>query len=427
MNFTAVHFKFANTHKTSLFEIEITIVKNGNIVQNNSIQIKPQPNYFNFRNKFIYNINSVNDSKVIKEDFNYFKGNIEFPSEDIVFDNILDYDLYLSLISDLSKNTNSFKIYSLSTLSKESFPNLLNSQKDILSAKLFNTNLSFKNDSEKIALISIELLKYHKSNSFSTLQNKLNNKNIFSVNTKHQNSFLNKRISFLENLEILTRKNAQRLVRKVGGIIKPENLSNKTDFLIVGQSKYKDYIENTPQNIKSIKSNNIEFELISEKTFLEFVMFEKSPYEVTIEQIEKDSSLFLKRNRYNEFSGKRIFFSEHLSINRLHAFQLVGNCSGFGHDYDIESIPDTDFFIISSQVIKLLKNGEKTNSILEYEKQMNKTTEKANTSNISDNIEFSKRTFFIDEKSFLEYMNRRQLFQKGKIKMNIYEWEIPKS
>ncbi len=125
-------------------------------------------------------------------------------------------------------------------------------------------------------------------------------------------------------------------------------------------------------------------------------------------------------------SGKKVFFLTDLSIDRFQAFQLVGYCSGFGHDYDYDVVSETDYFVISSKTIELLKQGIKTKSILDFEQLKSKAQEKVDKQKDDKIFEFAKKTYLLNEKTFLEYMNRRTKFQKGEIKMNIYEWEINK-
>ena len=423
MNFTSIYLKFANNHQSSLFEVDLVKVKDGNIIEKRTVYHKPTPGYFDYSNKFIFDITNekeINDiiskrSKLLDLD----------PSSEIIIGNYPnEFDL---LHSNILKNKNlNTHVFHLRDLAKRLFPELSNYQIDTLFNTLFGKNDKALNHAEKTAFIAIELLKQQGVHDFASLTKRLTQESIlldFDRSSAY-NILKNKRISFMENMETITRKNAQRIAALAGGIVKPGNLSTKTNFLVIGQKKYNEYLKSLPSKIQKIKKTNSDLEVISEKTFLEIVIFKPLPNEVTIEKIKKDSNELLKRNKYNEFSGKRVFFSEDLSINKLHAFQLVGNCSGFGHDYDKDSIPFTDFFVISSHVIELLKKGEKTKSILDYEKLTSKSTEKAGSTNIEEELELSKKIYLIDEDTFLEYMNRREQFQKGQIKMNLHESDI---
>ena len=131
-----------------------------------------------------------------------------------------------------------------------------------------------------------------------------------------------------------------------------------------------------------------------------------------MKQIEKDSNTFLKRNKYNDLSNKNVFFTSNLSIERTQAFQMVGNCSGYGHDYDLSY--ETSYIVISNYTIEELKRGIKTESILKIEEMRNKAQNRGEVHGIK----------LIDETTFYEYMKRREQFQRNEIVMIINEWEI---
>ncbi len=81
--------------------------------------------------------------------------------------------------------------------------------------------------------------------------------------------------------------------------------------------------------------NGQDIEIISENDFFKMIHSEKTKFEITLEQIEEDSNILLKRKKYNELSRKDVFFTTELEKGRFEAFQLVGDCGGYGHDYDL--------------------------------------------------------------------------------------------
>jgi hypothetical protein len=93
---------------------------------------------------------------------------------------------------------------------------------------------------------------------------------------------------------------------------------------------------------------------------------------------------------------------------------MVGNCSGFGHDYDTNVIAESNFFVISDITIEQLKIGIKSKCIMDFEQIRNKALTHGNLPN----------TMLISETTFCEYMKKREQFQRKEIKMNIYEWEV---
>ena len=94
--------------------------------------------------------------------------------------------------------------------------------------------------------------------------------------------------------------------------------------------------------------------------------------------------------------------------------QYVGNCSGYGHDYDTSEIANSDYFIISESIIKTLREGTKHQCILNFEQIRNSAQNRGDVKSIK----------LLSESTFLEYIDRRSRFQKGEINMHIHEWEI---
>jgi hypothetical protein len=101
-----------------------------------------------------------------------------------------------------------------------------------------------------------------------------------------------------------------------------------------------------------------------------------------------------------------------LSIEKIEVFQMVGNCSGYGHDYDLSY--ETNYIVISNYTVEKLKQGMKTESVLKVEELRNKAQNRGEVQGIK----------LIDEITFYEYMKRREQFQRKEIQMNINESEI---
>ena len=135
-------------------------------------------------------------------------------------------------------------------------------------------------------------------------------------------------------------------------------------------------------------------------------------FEITLEQIEEDSKILLIRKKYNELSRKDVFFTTELEKGRFEAFQLVGDCGGYGHDYDLSY--ETSYVIISNETIKKLKDGEKSESILKIEEMRNKAQNRGEVQGLK----------LIDETTFYEYMNMREQFQRKEIVMHINEFDV---
>jgi len=232
----------------------------------------------------------------------------------------------------------------------------------------------------------------------------------------NEHPFFEKYIVFTGALSNLNRADAMQMVANVGGFIKPNNLTQKTNYLVVGNYDFGHYGEGFKssklQKAEQYIQKGLDIEIISENDFFKMVHSEQTKFEITLNQIVKDSELLLKRNKYNEFSKKDVFFTSDLSIEKTQAFQMVGNCSGYGHDYDLST--ETSFIIISNFTIEKLKHGTKTESILEIEQLRNKAQNRGEVKGIK----------LIDETTFYEYMKRREQFQRNDIIMNVNEFDV---
>ena len=65
------------------------------------------------------------------------------------------------------------------------------------------------------------------------------------------------------------------------------------------------------------------------------------------------TSDLLERKVINEFASKDVYFSDNFEIQINQAFQLIGNLSGYGHNYDFTT--ETNYFIISNKEFENLK------------------------------------------------------------------------
>ena len=186
----------------------------------------------------------------------------------------------------------------------------------------------------------------------------------------------------------MTRLDAMQRVANVGGLIKPPSFSSKTNFLIVGNQDYAKFGEGH-KSTKMLKAEEFikkgyDIEIINENQFIALVQNENSNFEITIDLINKNSKELLERKVINEFAGKNVYFSDNFEIQINQAFQLIGNLSGYGHNYDL--MTEINYFIISNNEIKDLENNIKSTKINKIEQQMylrvNAKDKEKNNSNI---------------------------------------------
>lgn len=96
-------------------------------------------------------------------------------------------------------------------------------------------------------------------------------------------------------------------------------------------------------------------------------MKELETEKLNLETINKYCELFIEQSKSNQFYNKNVFFTQKLEGSKYNQFQVVGNIRGIPSDSEFTS--ETDFYIISNEILKDLKNGNIDNQILELEKK----------------------------------------------------------
>jgi DNA polymerase-3 subunit epsilon len=452
MEFVAIDFETANFKRQSVCSIGLAFVKNFEIVKSINKLIKPIPNYFETINMSIHGITPemTENEPTFSDIWHELKPYIN--DQQLVAHNAsFDFSALRYVLDSYNLIYPTLDYYCSMLLSKKVFPGLINYQLPTVSNHLGINNLTH-HDAESDAVTSAKVMtaicKKHNVNSLDELSQILgfskgkiypNSYRPFSCNVKKmsgtkqqsdivsdttefdkEHPFYGKHVVFTGALKKLSRNDAKQIVANIGGIIKPENLSSKTNYLVVGIYDYNKYGEGYKsekmKQAEKLIAQGKDLEIISETDFFKMVHSEKASFEIRPEQIEKDSESFLTRNKYNDLSNKKVYFSSDLSIEKTTAFQHVGNCGGYGHDYDKEEIPDSDYFVVSDKLIEDLKKGIKSKSIIDFEKLKNKAQNRGDLHLVK----------LLSESAFLEYIERRIKFQRGEIKMAVHEWEIEK-
>lgn len=450
MNFTAIDFETANFKRESVCSIGLAMVEDFKIVKTFKKLIKPTPNYFERINMSIHHITPemVENELTFLESWEEFQS--YFENQQLVAHNAsFDFSALRYVLNSYQIPYPTLDYYCSMNISKFIYPELINYQLPTVCKHLKINGLSHHDatsDAVACANIMIQICKDYQVSSLDEIEKVIgfsrgrifpNSYNPFcGCNRKSEKSkqlfnfisektefdmehpFYNKRIAFTGELSNLSRNDAKQIVVNIGGIVNPDSLSSKTNYLVVGSYDYNNYGEGFKstklKSAEKIISQGNDLEIISEIDFFQMIHLESTAFEIKISRIEDDSKEFLRRNKFNDFSEKRIYFSSDLSIDKLTAFKHVGNCGGYGHDYDESDVSNSDFFIISTKHIEDLENGLKSKSIIDFEKIKNEAQNRGNVKSIK----------LISESVFLAYIERRMRCVKGEIEMNIYEWEI---
>lgn len=448
MNFIAIDFETANYKRQSVCSVGLVIVENFKIVKTINKLIKPTPNYYERINMSIHGIKPemTENEKDFAELWPEIKPYLE-NSHIVAHNASFDFSALRYVLDSYNIEYPNLNYYCSMLISKKTYSGLINYQLPTVCKHLQIDDLNHHeaiSDAIACANIMIKICQENGIESFSEITKKLNisagelspnsyypfscnfnipatTKKLFEiapvkcdVDTEHP--FYAKRVVFTGVLSKLARNDAKQIVENIGGIVIPDTLSNKTNYLIVGTYDYNHYGEGFKstklKKAEGLIAQGRELEIISEVDFFKMVHTESTIYEISINQIELDSKELLDRNKYNVFSGKNVFFSTELSINRLSAFQHIGDCSGYGHDYDKEEISNSDYFIIANTQVEDLENGIKHQSIIEFEQKRSSAQQQGNLKSIK----------LISESIFIEYIERRKKFQRGEFKMIITEF-----
>lgn len=451
MKFVAIDFETANYKRQSVCSIGIAVVEDFKIVDTYSKLIKPTPNYYERKNISIHNIRPemTDNEKTFGEIWSEIKPYIE-KNQIVAHNASFDFSALRSVLDSYGLEYPELDYHCTMLLSKKLYPGLLNYQLSTVCKELgieLKNHHDAKNDAVACAELMIRICKDNNFESFDDLSKRLNSSSgkfflfaykPFNINAQRKHTpkdlfdivpessefdedhpFFNKRVIFTGALSI-SRNEGKQMVVNAGGIVNPDTWNNKTNFLVVGNFDYNQFGEGFESSkikkARQLIAQGCELEVISEDDFFKMLHPEESEFEITIVQINKDSKDLLDRDKYNDFSGKNIFFSTDLSIDRNKAFQLVGDCSGIGNDSDsdVGEILNTDYFVIANKLIEDLNNEIKRESILEFESYRSKAQNKGNFKSVK----------LISEDAFLKFRDRRFEHQEGKIRMNIHEWEI---
>ncbi len=98
-------------------------------------------------------------------------------------------------------------------------------------------------------------------------------------------------------------------------------------------------------------------------------MIETENQKLNFETINIHNNLFIEKSKSNQFYNKNVFFTQKLKGSKYNQFQVIGNLGGIPSDNEFNS--ETDFYIISEEIMQDLKNGKIDNQIVELEKKIN--------------------------------------------------------
>jgi len=271
MNFIALDFETANAERSSVCEIGLSFVENGEIVNTRSWLIKPQGNQYDYFNILIHGI-TPEDTENSPEFDEVWKEILPLIDEKILVAHNAAFDMYvLKDVLDLYEleypNLKTFCTYRMSKniitgLSSYNLHSICYDLKiplerhhraefdakasAVICIKCFEEGLinDFEELTEKYRMIPGIMNRDDKSYTGPYMKRKdrekLDARLITGDSSKHKpdSIFYEQYVVFTGTLSSMERNKAMQIIADIGGI--PENgITQKTNFLVIGQQNFK--------------------------------------------------------------------------------------------------------------------------------------------------------------------------------------------
>jgi len=175
MNFIAVDFETANSHRSSICSVGFAIVENGNLVGSEHIYIKPTPNYYDRTNTILHGIDDshTKDKKSFQQQWKDLKK--YFHKQTIVAHNAsFDCSALRSVLDTSKLEYPDLDYHCTYRLAKECLPLPTFKLNDV--SNHFKIQLNHHNaesDAKASALIALKLCDKHKVSSLEELSKSL--------------------------------------------------------------------------------------------------------------------------------------------------------------------------------------------------------------------------------------------------------------
>ncbi|MBB6005688.1 exonuclease domain-containing protein [Arcicella rosea] len=290
MNFVAIDFETANNAQSSACALGLVKVENGIIAERREWLIKPTPFEMGFYQNKVHKINlmDLRDKPTFDEIWDELKPLLE--NQVVIAHNAtFDFGVLNSVCTHYNiqpvKLTRMCSIalsrmawrnergYGLSTLVKSKLDSYSFNHHDALADAEACAVLVLK-VMEVLSLSSIQEIQYYKS---SRLQVKRSSKvktvkKIFegTINENLNNPIRKKEVVFTGTLEYFVRKEAENLVRKIGGF-PAQFVSSRTKYLVVGQYDVNKTKSSKIQKAEELSLEGYNVQIISENEFIEMI------------------------------------------------------------------------------------------------------------------------------------------------------------
>lgn len=190
------------------------------------------------------------------------------------------------------------------------------------------------------------------------------------------------------------------VIRYEDAVRKQKNMGVLKNITVMSENCFFQYLEKRKMFQLDRSTMNLHpYEITINASHEEIIQYE-TKYEITPDLINFESDYLLKRKKNAEFSNKRTLFSR--DICTLKNWERITDCGGACCYYPTE-FPEIDFFVVSNKDIELLKQGTKSETIIQFEAVWNSATKQNDIT----------RALKISENAFEEYLKNRPSFKRS--------------
>ena len=424
MNFIAIDFETANHHRSSACQLGLAKVVRNEVVETKCFYIRPVPDFYEPINKRVHGIDETMtaDAKDFKTLWNEFLRDY-LNGWKLVAHNAPFETSVFNALSETCELEPPF-IYDTLRLSRHFCPDLFNFRLDSVCREL-NVPLGKHHDAGEDAVacagILLAIARNEGLNDLDALYDrtyseyryrvyKTGDELLFEESRRYKSdeeSIKGKVFCFTGTLSFIRRDVAAKVIEAAGGIFK-NTLSSKVDYLVVGDLSFLGGETGKLRKLRELREKGSSIEVLTEEQFSEMVVYEGKT--ITESMIERDSIEFLDANQYNILYNKNVCLSEGFPDDVLTRLSLRGAHTGYTWWED--EATNTDFFLMSSQVINDLSEGLKSPRVIRMENALNK---QANPEGNPENHHIK----FVSETALYEWLKRVEFFIKGKRKMAV--------
>lgn len=306
LNFVALDFETANRNRSSICEIGISVVRNSEVVETRSWLVRPEGNRYEGMNIAIHGIHPA-DTASAPSFAEVWSEVLPYLHDSIVVAHNVSFDIYAlrDALQECGIEFPTFKFFCSQRIAQYTFRDTYSYSLGILSAAMgipFPHHHRAGGDAEGCARVFLRSLELAEVNTLEELQEKyrfhcgefgpghfisqlskgskkshnVNASDIVGDPTKidEGNYFYGKTVCFTGKCMYGTRTEMLQMVADIGGV-PSNNVSGKTEVLVIGQQDYRhvgeEGLSNKQKKAMELRDKGQDIEILSELEFMSMI------------------------------------------------------------------------------------------------------------------------------------------------------------